>query len=173
MSIDQIRAAIRDIPDFPKPGILFKDITPVLRDPVLFRAAVDHFVERHRGKDLRRVAAIEARGFLLASALAHQLGAGLVPIRKRGKLPYKTVCQSFELEYGTAEIEVHEDAFEPGEPVLLIDDVLATGGTASAAIALIERLGARVAEVDFLIELSFLRGRERLAPHPVYAPIVF
>lgn len=173
MSLDQIKASIRDIPDFPKPGILFKDITPILHDPALFSAAVQLFADRHRGRTIHRIAAIESRGFLFGAALAHALGLGLAPIRKKGKLPYRTIEETYALEYGTATIEAHEDAFAPGESVLLIDDVLATGGTAQAAARLIERLGARVLEIDFLIELTFLKGRARLAPHPVFAPIAF
>lgn len=173
MTLSTLKAAIRDIPDFPKPGILFKDITPILHDPALFRSAVGLFVERHRGRTIHRIAAIESRGFLFGAAVAHELGIGLVPVRKKGKLPYKTVEQTYALEYGTATIEVHEDAFVAGESVLLIDDLLATGGTAEAACQLIEKLGARVLEVDFLIELAFLNGREKLAPRPIFAPIVF
>lgn len=173
MSLDKIKAAIRDVPDFPKPGILFKDITPVLLDPELFRAAVKLFADRQRGRSVQKIAAIEARGFLLGAALAYELGIGLVPIRKKGKLPYEAIEQSFDLEYGTATIEVHRDAFAPGESVLLIDDLLATGGTAQAAVQLIEKLGARVIEIDFLIELQFLNGRAKLAPCPIFSPIVF
>ncbi len=173
MIVNKLKAAIRDIPDFPKPGILFKDITPILRDPDLFRPAVGLFAERHRGRTIHRIAAIESRGFLFGAAVAYELGIGLVPIRKKGKLPYKTVEQTYELEYGAATIEVHEDAFEAGESVLLVDDLLATGGTAGAACRLIEKLGARVIEVDFLVELAFLNGREKLAPRPLFAPIVF
>ncbi len=173
MSLERIKAAIRDIPDFPKPGILFKDITPILHDPALFSAAVKVFADRHRGREIDRIAAIESRGFLFGAALAHELGVGLAPIRKKGKLPYRTIEETYALEYGTATIEAHEDAFAPGESVLLIDDLLATGGTAQAAARLIERLGARVLEIDFLIELTFLNGRARLAPHPVFAPIAF
>ena len=173
MSLDRVRTAIRDIPDFPKPGILFKDITPVLHDPALFKAAVDHFVNRHRGGRIQRVAAIESRGFLFGAAVAYQLGLGLVPIRKKGKLPYKTVEQTYNLEYGTATIEAHVDAFRPGERVLLIDDLLATGGTAKAAAQLIEKLGGTVEEIDFLIELAFLKGRDPLSRYKIHAPIVF
>lgn len=173
MSLERIKAAIRDIPDFPKPGILFKDITPILHDPALFKAAVQLFADRHRGRAIHRIAAIESRGFLFGAALAHELGIGLAPIRKKGKLPYRTIEETYALEYGTATIEAHQDAFAPGESVLLIDDLLATGGTAQAAARLIERLGARVIEIDFLIELTFLYGRARLAPHPVFAPIAF
>lgn len=173
MSLEQIKKAIRDIPDFPKPGIVFKDITPVLRDPQLFRESVRLFVDRQRGRSIQRIAAIEARGFLFGAAIAHELGIGLVPIRKKGKLPYRAAEKTYELEYGTATIEVHRDAFEPGESVLIVDDLLATGGTALAAAQLVEELGARVIEIDFLIDLSFLDGRARLAPYPIFAPIVF
>lgn len=173
MSVRKLKAAIRDVPDFPKPGILFKDITPVLSDPTLFRAAVDLFAKRHKGKGLRKVAVIDARGFLFGSALAYKLKAGVVPIRKKGKLPYRTLEESYDLEYGSATLTVHADAFEPGEPVLLVDDLLATGGTALASAKLIERAGGKVAEIDFLIELAFLHGRDKLTAYPVFAPIVF
>jgi adenine phosphoribosyltransferase len=173
MSVRKLKAAIRDIPDFPKPGILFKDITPVLRDPALFHAAVDILAKRHRNKGIRKVAVIDARGFLFGSALAYKLKAGVVPIRKKGKLPYTTFEESYDLEYGTATLTVHTDAFEPGEPVLLVDDLLATGGTAAASANLIQRAGGRVAEIDFLIELAFLNGREKLAQYPLFAVIRF
>ena len=164
-------AAIRDVPDFPKPGILFKDITPILADPVLFREAVDIFVDRHRGKGIDKVAAIESRGFMFGSALAYRLGIGFVPIRKQGKLPFHTLDETYDLEYGTATISVHTDAFRPGERVLVLDDLLATGGTAAAAARLVQRGGGAVAEIDFLIELTFLKGRAKLAGHPVFAAI--
>lgn len=173
MSIDRIRSAIRDVPDFPKPGIIFKDITPVLADPELFREAIDIFAGRHKGKGIGKVAAIDARGFIFGGAVAEKLGAGFVPIRKKGKLPYKTHEASYELEYGSSVIAVHVDAFIKGEKVLLIDDLLATGGTAAAAARLIESAGGIVAEMDFLIELAFLKGRARLAGRPVYAAVVF
>jgi adenine phosphoribosyltransferase len=169
----RLKAAVRDIPDFPKPGILFKDITPILADPALFRAAVDIFVRRHRGKEIRKVAVIDARGVLVGSALAYKLGAGILPIRKKGKLPYATFEESYALEYGTATLTVHKDAFAPGEPVLLVDDLLATGGTAAASASLIERAGGRVAEIDFLIELTFLNGRAKLTPYPVFSVLTF
>lgn len=172
-TIEKLKAAIRDVPDFPKPGILFKDITPLLGDPVLFREAVDLLANRHAGKGIRKVAVIDARGFLFGSAVAYRLGAGVVPIRKKGKLPYKTLEQSCELEYGTATLTVHVDAFEQGEPVLLVDDLLATGGTAEAAAALVEKAGGRIAEIDFLIELLFLKGRARIAKYPLYAAMAF
>jgi adenine phosphoribosyltransferase len=172
-SLEALKKAVRDVPDFPKPGILFKDITPVLGDPALFRAAVDLFVARHAQAGIQKVACIDARGFLFGSAVAYALKAGLVPIRKKGKLPYKTIDQAYALEYGTAEIAMHVDAVKPGEKVLLIDDLLATGGTALAAVELLEKSGARVVEIDFLIELEFLKGREKLAPRPVFAAVAY
>ncbi len=168
-----VKAAIRDVPNFPKAGILFKDITPALSDPALFRACIDHFAARHRGNPLKKIAAIESRGFIFGAALADRLGIGFVPIRKKGKLPHKTAEMTYNLEYGTATIEAHLDAFAPGENVLLIDDVLATGGTAAAAAALVEKLGGRIFEVAFLIELSFLNGRSKLARYSLHAPIAF
>lgn len=171
--MQKIKAAIRDIPDFPKPGILFKDITPVLNDPALFRICIDHFAARHKGSGIKKIAAIESRGFLFGAALADRLGIGLVPIRKKGKLPYKTAEMTYDLEYGSATIEAHTDAFNPGEPVLLIDDLLATGGTAAAATALIEKLGGRVVELDFLVELTFLDGRAKLPGRTIHAPVAF
>jgi len=173
MSVRKLKAAVRDVPDFPKPGILFKDITPILKDPKLFHAAVDIFAKRHRDKGIRKIAVIDARGFLFGSALAYKLKSGLVPIRKKGKLPYQTFEESYDLEYGSSTLSIHVDAFETGEPVLLIDDLLATGGTALASAKLIERAGGKVVEIDFLIELGFLKGRERLAGHEVYAPITY
>ncbi len=173
MTAERIRAAIRDVPDFPAPGILFKDLTPVLADAALFAEAVDLFVERHRGTALDKVAVVEARGFLFGSAVARALGLGLVPVRKQGKLPYRTVEASYELEYGSATLALHEDAVAPGERVLVVDDLLATGGTAAATAGLVERLGGTVAELDFLVELAFLNGRAKLAGWTVFAPIVF
>lgn len=171
MSIRKLKAAVRDVPDFPKPGIMFKDITPVLGDPKLFRAAIDLFAKRHRDKGIRKIAVIDARGFLFGSALAYKLKAGVVPIRKKGKLPYQCYEESYDLEYGAATLAIHVDAFEPGEPVVLIDDLLATGGTAQASAKLIERAGGSVVEIDFLVELGFLNGREKLGKYQVFAPI--
>lgn len=171
MSIRKLKAAIRDIPDFPQPGILFKDITPVLNDPKLFRAAVDLFAKRHRDKGIRKIAVIDARGFLFGAALAYKLKAGVVPIRKKGKLPYQTYEESYDLEYGSATLAIHIDAFSPGEPVVLVDDLLATGGTALASAKLIERAGGKVEEIDFLVELGFLNGRAKLGGYNLFAPI--
>lgn len=173
MSIDVIKAAIRDVPDFPKPGILFKDITPALHDPDVFRHIIDLFAERYADQGISRVAGIDARGFILGAALADRLGAGFVPIRKQGKLPHTSISQSYDLEYGTATIEIHEDAVAPDEPIVLIDDLLATGGTAAAAITLLNKLGADIKEVAFLIELSFLDGRAPLGDVPVFSPIIY
>ena len=171
--LEKIKSAIRDVPDFPKPGIVFKDIAPVLGDPVLFSAVIDIFADRHRDAGIDKIAAIDARGFIFGGALSDRLGAGFVPIRKKGKLPYKTFEQSYDLEYGSAELAVHQDAFKPGERVLVIDDLLATGGTAEACAKLIGKAGGEVVEMDFLIELSFLKGRDKLKGFSVFAPIVF
>ena len=159
--------AIRDVPDFPKPGIIFKDITPVLCDGLLFREAIDLFLERCRELQINKIVCIDARGFLFGSAVAYQLGVGLIPIRKSGKLPYKTERAAYTLEYGEAEMEMHIDSIKPGERIVLIDDLLATGGTSASAVALIEKVGGTLLETQFLIELEFLHGREKLAPAPV------
>ncbi len=173
MTINDLKAAIRDVPDFPKEGILFKDITPVLLQPDLFRYAMDLFQAQIEGKGVTKVAAIDARGFFLGGVLCDRLGLGLVPIRKAGKLPYKTYTEIYDLEYGSAELSIHQDAFEDGDRVLLIDDLLATGGTASASASLISKAGGTVVQIQFLIELAFLEGRSKLAGYEVYAPIRF
>jgi adenine phosphoribosyltransferase len=167
--IDKLRAGVRDVPDFPKKGIVFKDITPILSDPTLFRASIDLFLERCRRKKIDKIVGIDARGFLFGSTVAYELGVGFVPIRKRGKLPYKTEIAKYSLEYGEAEMEMHIDAMEAGETVVLVDDLLATGGTSAAAAALIEKVGGKLLEAQFLIELEFLHGREKLASTPVTA----
>lgn len=169
---DRLRAALRDVPDFPKPGIIFKDITPILGDAGLFRLAIDEFVAACAGQNIQKIAGIDARGFLFGATVADRLGLGFVPIRKKGKLPWKTKSLSYKLEYGEAEIEVHTDAFLPGERVALIDDLLATGGTAAAAIKLVKAAGATVVQAQFLIELAFLQGAGLLAPTPVKSIIV-
>lgn len=160
--LERIKKAIRDVPDFPKPGIIFKDITPVLEDPDLFSDSIDLMAEMSSTKKIDLVAGIEARGFIFGAALALKLDVGFVPIRKSGKLPYKTFQEKYALEYGTDTIEVHQDAFRNDASVFLVDDLLATGGTAGAAIELIRRAGGTIAEVGFLIELSFLNGRDHL-----------
>ena len=159
-----LRHYIRDIPDFPKPGILFKDITPLLADPRAFRHAIDRLCEPFRGRPIDAIAAAEARGFLFAAPMALALECPLVPLRKPGKLPYETLCDRYELEYGTAELHMHTDAIARGARVLLVDDVLATGGTMKAAVALIQRAGGVVVGCAFLMELDFLGGRRRLEP---------
>jgi adenine phosphoribosyltransferase len=168
-TVERLRAAVRDVPDFPKKGITFKDITPVLSDPGLFRASIDLFLERCRGREIDKIVGIDARGFVFGSAVAYQLGVGFVPIRKRGKLPYRTEIAKYSLEYGEAEVEMHTDAVTEGERVVLVDDLLATGGTSAAAAALIRKAGANLLEAQFLIELEFLEGRKRLEPTPVTA----
>src|ERR1041384_4427979 len=165
--IEKLRRAVRDVPDFPKKGIVFKDITPVLNDPVLFRASIDLFLEHSRSMEIDKIVGVDARGFLFGSAVAYELGLGLVPIRKRGKLPFKTEVAKYSLEYGEAEMEMHIDAMRPGEKIVLVDDLLATGGTSAAAAALIKKVGGELVEAQFLIELEFLHGREKLAPMPV------
>jgi adenine phosphoribosyltransferase len=157
-----LKAAIRDVPDFPKKGIVFKDITTLLVDPGRFHLAVDRFLELLDGRALDKVAAIESRGFILGSVVADRLAKGFVPVRKAGKLPWRTRRASYALEYGTDSVEVHEDAFSSGERILVVDDVIATGGTASATGELVRASGAAVAAYAFLVELTFLKGRERL-----------
>lgn len=163
-----LRRYIRDIPDFPKPGIVFKDITPLLADREAFRAMVDAFVERYRGR-VDVVLGIESRGFLVGAAVAYGLGTGVALVRKPGKLPSQTFAARYELEYGSDALEIHQDAFAGPQRVLVLDDLLATGGTASAAVELVQRCGGEVAACAFVIELSFLGGRRRLAGHEVFS----
>jgi adenine phosphoribosyltransferase len=162
--IPTLRTAVRDVPDFPKKGIIFKDITPILKDVALFRASIDVFLEQCKGKKLDKVVGIDARGFVFGSAVAYELGIGFVPLRKKGRLPYKTESAAYTLEYGEAEMELHIDAIVPGEKIVLIDDLLATGGTSASAVRLINKVGGELIEAIFLIELEFLHGREKLAP---------
>ncbi len=169
--IESLKAAIRDVPDFPKPGIVFKDITTLLQDAVLFRRTIDLLVAVAGDRPVDRVVAIESRGFLLGGAVAHRLGAGLVLVRKPGKLPWKTVTASYELEYGTDSVEMHEDALSAGDRVLIVDDVIATGGTARAVGELTEKLGATIGAYLFLAELTFLNGRKQLAGRDILSLI--
>src|ERR1700694_3594240 len=162
--IERLRTAVRDVPDFPKKGIVFKDITPILKDGPLFRVSVDLFLDQCRERKIDKVVGIDARGFLFGSAVAYELGIGFVPLRKKGRLPYKTESAKYSLEYGEAEMEMHIDAIEPGEKIVLIDDLLATGGTSASAATLIKKVGGKLVETQFLIELEFLHGREKLAP---------
>ncbi len=172
-ALSEIESAIRNIPDFPKPGIQFKDITPLLADARLFSGSIDLLTENFKPGMVDSVVGIDARGFIFAAAAALKLQAGFVPIRKRGKLPYQTHEQDYDLEYGTATIAIHTDALKPGNRVLLIDDLLATGGTAAAAAALVSRLGATILEISFLIELKFLAGRKKLQNYPVRSLVVY
>lgn len=171
--VTEIARAIRNIADFPRPGIQFKDITPVLADPVLFARSIDLLTSDFKPGTVDAVVGIDARGFIFAAAAALKLHAGFVPIRKKGKLPFETYEQSYALEYGTATIAMHIDALRAGSRVLLIDDLLATGGTAAAAAALVQKVGAEIMEISFLIELGFLKGRQKLAGFPVRSLVVF
>ena len=172
-TVAEIESAIRNVHDFPKAGIQFKDITPVLADARLFAGTIDLLTEGFEPGSVDAVIGIDARGFIFAAAAAMKLRAGFVPVRKKGKLPYQTHEQEFELEYGTATVAVHVDALMAGSRVLLIDDLLATGGTAAAAAALTRKLGAEILEIAFLIELSFLNGRQKLKPYPVRSLVVY
>lgn len=162
----RVAAAILDVPDYPKPGVVFKDITPALADSAAFAAVVDTFAEWYAADRIAKVVGVEARGFILAAPVAYRLGAGFVPARKQGKLPRATVAESYALEYGEATVEIHGDAIAPGERVLVLDDVLATGGTARATIELVRRLGGELVGFGCLLELSFLAGRSRLGEVP-------
>ena len=173
LDIQRLRNGIRDVPDFPKPGILFKDITPVLADPALLRVAVDCFAEASRVAGAQKIVGIDARGFIFGAAVAYELSLGFVPVRKKGKLPYQCQSAAYTLEYGEAVVEMHTDALSPGERVVLIDDLLATGGTAAAAIKLIQKMGAELLEAQFLIELDFLHGRNNLPAGVVRAFLRF
>jgi adenine phosphoribosyltransferase len=173
ISPKEIESAIRNVPDFPKAGIQFKDITPVLADARLFSDTIDLLINDYKPGSIDAVVGIDARGFIFAAAAAMKLNAGFVPVRKKGKLPYKTHEQDYALEYGSATVAMHIDALKPGARVLLVDDLLATGGTAAAATALVKKLGAQIIEVVFLIELKFLNGREKLKGYPVRSIVVY
>lgn len=162
-----LNAIIRSIPDFPKPGIVFKDITPLLEDPAAFKYTVDWYCDTFGNTGSTKVCAAEARGFMFAAAIGYRMGWGIIPIRKPGKLPWNTIQESYELEYGTATLHIHQDAVKPGEKVLLVDDLLGTGGTADAMVKLVTRLGGEVTALGFVIELDFLKGREMLKNYRV------
>jgi len=170
---NEIEQAIRNVPDFPKPGIQFKDITPVLADARLFAGSIELLTANFKPGTVDAVVGIDARGFIFAAAAATRLHAGFVPVRKKGKLPYKTIEQDYALEYGHATVAMHTDALKPGARVLLIDDLLATGGTSAAAVGLMQKLGAKILEITFLIELKFLNGREKLKSLPVRSIVVY
>ena len=172
--MEQIKAAIRTISDFPKPGIQFKDITPLLADGTRFHETIDRLKERHEKHGIDIVVGIEARGFIFASALAYALGAGTCLVRKPGKLPHTVLQQTYDLEYGTDAVEIHSDAFFPGQKILIVDDVLATGGTVAATVALIQNnFDVEIVEINFLIELGFLNGRDKLPDLPIHSLITY
>jgi len=171
--MEHLKKLIREVPDFPKPGILFYDITTLLKDAGGLRAAIDGLRERYKNTKIDVVLGIEARGFIFAPAVAYALGLGFIPVRKPKKLPAETVRMEYALEYGTDSVEIHKDAIQPGQSVLVIDDVLATGGTAAAVAKLVEKLGGKVAGVGFVIELDFLHGRDKLKTYPLHSLIVY
>jgi adenine phosphoribosyltransferase len=173
MELAQLRSLIRDVPDFPQEGVLFKDITPLLADPIAFSSVIDLVVVHFGRGNVDKVVGIEARGFIIASPVAYHFGAGFVPVRKKDKLPWTTEAAEYSLEYGTATLEIHTDAVRPGERVLIVDDVLATGGTAKATADLVERIGGKVVGLAFLIELGFLSGRDRLQGYDLFTLIDF
>jgi adenine phosphoribosyltransferase len=173
MDVAALRQKIRDIKDFPTEGILFKDITTLLKDGPAWRYAVDELANRYQAERVDLVVGVESRGFIFGGAIAHQLRAGFVPVRKLGKLPGKTIEVEYELEYGRDALAMHEDAITPGQRVLAVDDLLATGGTMAATLRLVEQLGGRVVGVAFMIELAFLGGREKLKTYPVHSLIVY
>jgi adenine phosphoribosyltransferase len=162
---------LRDVPDFPKPGIVFKDLTPLLGDVDAFRYTIDAIADHAAGLTVDKVVGIEARGFIFAAAVAYRLGAGFVPVRKAGKLPWNTVTETYALEYGSDSLDIHEDAVTPGDTVYIVDDVLATGGTAAATCTLVERVGGQIAGLAFVVELGFLGGRAKLTNHDILSLI--
>lgn len=171
--MDDLKKAIRDVPDFPKKGIIFKDITPLLQNTKLFKKAVDKLAGRFKDKKIDVVVSVESRGFILGSAIAYKLDASFVPVRKKGKLPYKTYSATYDLEYGQDTLEMHQDAVAKGDRVLIIDDLLATGGTLGAVIGLVEKMDGEIAGIGFLIELSFLKGREKNKDYEIFSLIKF
>jgi len=171
--MNRLKATIRDIPDFPKPGIIFKDITPLVKDPAMVRLAVHQLIHPFLGRNINVIAGMEARGFIFGSLVAWELGLPFVPLRKPGKLPYDVQSVSYDLEYGSATLEAHIDSFSAGDKVLLIDDLLATGGTAKASCELVEKLGATIEACAFVVELDFLNGREKLEGYEVYSLLHF
>jgi adenine phosphoribosyltransferase len=169
--MERLKAHIRNIPDFPEPGIQFKDITPLVKEPDMLRLAVHQLIQPFLGENITAIAGMEARGFIFGSLAAWELGIGFIPLRKPGKLPYDVESMSYDLEYGSASLEVHIDALEKGDRVLLVDDLIATGGTAAASCELIEKLGAKIVACAFVVELDFLKGREKLSHHKIHSLI--
>ena len=170
---DYIKSVIRTVPDWPEQGVNFRDITPLLQNSAAFRKLIDSFVHRYQEMNLDAIAAIDARGFIIGAPLAYELGCSFVPVRKKGKLPHKTIEENFSLEYGEDTVAIHEDALKPGARVLLLDDLLATGGTAAAAAKLVSKVGAEIVEIGFLIELDFLKGREKLGDYPIHSVVTY
>jgi adenine phosphoribosyltransferase len=173
VELDRVKALIRDVPDFPQEGIVFKDITPLLADPIAFSTVIDLIVVHFGRGNVDKVVGIEARGFILASPVAYHFGAGFVPVRKKDKLPWNTQAAEYELEYGTATLEIHQDAVAPGERVLVVDDVLATGGTARATAQLVERIGGKIVGIACLIELGFLNGRDKIRGYDIFTLLTY
>ena len=165
--------SIRNIPDFPKPGILFRDVTTLIQNKSAFKKSIDLLAKKYKGKKIDKVVGVEARGFIFGAALAHKLGSGFVPVRKKGKLPYKTISATYELEYGTDTLEIHKDAITRGEKVLIIDDLLATGGTVNAVVELVKQLQGKIIGIGFIIELVDLHGRDKLKDYPLYSLVKF
>ncbi len=169
--MEDLKKYIRDVPDFPKPGIIFKDITPLIYHGKIFDQITETFAQRYKSKSIDRIVGVESRGFIFGAALAHSLKKGFVPIRKKGKLPWKTVSITYDLEYGTDTIQMHEDAILPGENILLMDDLLATGGTSKASCDLIEKMGGKIVECAFVVELEFLKGRDQLKGKEIFSMV--
>ncbi len=168
-----LEKSIRNIPDFPKPGILFRDVTTLIQNKVAFKKTIELLAKKYKGKGFNKVVGVEARGFIFGAAVAYKIGAGFVPVRKKGKLPYKTISTTYELEYGTDTLEIHQDAIVPGEKILIIDDLLATGGTVKAVTELINQLGGKISGIGFVIELVDLHGKDKLKEYPVFSLIKY
>ena len=168
-----LEKSIRSIPDFPKKGILFRDVTTLIQNKAAFKKSGDLLAKKYKGKGFDKVVGVEARGFIFGAAVAHKIGAGFVPVRKKGKLPFKTIATTYELEYGTDTLEIHQDAISAGEKVLIIDDLLATGGTVKAVVELIKQLGGKVAGIGFVIELVDLKGKDKFQEYPIYSLVKF
>ncbi len=168
-----LEKSIRNIPDFPKPGILFRDVTTLMQNKTAFKKAVDLLVKKYKGKGFDKVVGVEARGFIFGAAVAHKIQAGFVPVRKKGKLPYKTISTTYALEYGTDTLEIHQDAINSGEKILIIDDLLATGGTVKAVIELVEQLKGKVGGIGFIVELIDLKGKDKFKKYPIYSLVKF
>jgi len=173
MNNSLLEKSIRNIPDFPKPGILFRDVTTLIQNKETFKKAVDLLAKKYKAKGFDKVVGVEARGFIFGAALAYKIGAGFVPLRKKGKLPFKTISTTYQLEYGTDTLEIHKDAIAPGEKILIIDDLLATGGTVKAVTELVKQLGGKISGIGFVIELVDLHGKDKLKEYPVFSLIKF